>query len=117
MIPGDLEAITDQVSGVRYSAAISQYSYRAGTQRVFIIAESQDGEVMGLKAREIVQEITYRIYHHQGYRPSRVILVKKNTIPRTTSGKIQRLKLAQMFSTGQIEAQILYPTRPLSLDK
>ena len=117
MIPGDLEAITDQVSGVRYSAAISQYSYRAGTQRVFIIAESQDGEVMGLKAREIVQEITHRIYHHQGYRPSRVILVKKNTIPRTTSGKIQRLKLAQMFSTGQIEAQILYPTRPLSLDK
>lgn len=116
IVPGDLEAIADQVAGVRYSAVISQYGYRLGTQRIFIIAELEATETSVAANREIVQQITSRIYKQQGYRPSRVILVKKNTIPRTTSGKIQHLKLARMLSTGQIKAQVLYPTRPLVLD-
>jgi acyl-CoA synthetase (AMP-forming)/AMP-acid ligase II len=115
IFPGDLESVVDQVAGVRYSAAIGLYNDRIGTQRLIIIAELQSDTIAYHTAREISGHIISQIYQQHKIRPSRVLLVKKNTIPRTTSGKIQHLKLREMVSQEQIKNQVIYPLRPLSI--
>lgn len=108
--PADVEELADQVAGIRYSAAVGMDSERLGTQRLYVVAEVRssdaDHEVCSHLAREIVQ----RVRVGRGHRPSRVILVKPQTIPKTSSGKIQRARLAQMIGTGELREQILHAT-------
>jgi acyl-coenzyme A synthetase/AMP-(fatty) acid ligase len=37
-----------------------------------------------------------------------VLLVKPQTIPKTSSGKIRRSRLVEMLATGELAEQILY---------
>jgi fatty-acyl-CoA synthase len=108
--PADIEELTDEVPGVRYSAAVGIDSERLGTQRLYVVAEVRDPagdhEAFSRLAREIVQ----RVHLGRGHRPARVLLVQPQTIPKTSSGKIQRSRLAQMIMAGELREQILHAT-------
>ena len=108
--PGDVEDLVDEVAGVRYSAAVGIDSERIGTQRLYVVAElrdpSADHQALSRLARAIVQ----RVHLGRGHRPARVLLVKPQTIPKTSSGKIQRSRLAQMVAAGELRDQILHAT-------
>ncbi len=108
--PGDIEDLVDQVDGVRYSAAVGIDSERLGTQRLYVVAEvrnpAADHEGFSRLAREIVQ----RVHQGRGHRPARVLLVKPQTIPKTSSGKLQRSRLAQMVAAGELREQVLHAT-------
>jgi acyl-CoA synthetase (AMP-forming)/AMP-acid ligase II len=108
--PADVEELADQVAGIRYSAAVGIDSERIGTQRLHVVAEVRDPsanhEVFSHLAREIVQ----RVRAGRGHRPARVLLVKPQTIPKTSSGKIQRSRLAQMIAGGELRDQVLHAT-------
>ena len=41
-------------------------------------------------------------------RPARVHLVRRGTIPKTSSGKIQRARLAQMLGEGALRERLVY---------
>jgi acyl-CoA synthetase (AMP-forming)/AMP-acid ligase II len=106
LVPADVEEIVDHVPGVRYSAAVGIESERTGSQRLHVVAEvrADDAETLSRLVREIVQ----RVHHGAGHRPARVLLVRPGTIPKTSSGKIQRSRLAQMIGGDELGERIVY---------
>jgi acyl-CoA synthetase (AMP-forming)/AMP-acid ligase II len=103
IVPADVEEIVDHVPGVRYSAAVGVDSERTGTQRLYIVAELRDAADPPTAVREIVQ----RVHRGQGHRPARVLLVQASTIPKTSSGKIQRSRLVQMIEAGELADRVI----------
>ncbi len=103
--PREIEEITDQIDGVRFSAAIGHRDpVRSGTEDVIVIAEVRTASFTSETsapplARVIASEVTRAI----GFSPKEVVLVSPRTIPRTPSGKIQYDELQRLYLTGKLE--------------
>jgi acyl-CoA synthetase (AMP-forming)/AMP-acid ligase II len=108
VVPGDIEEVVDHVSGVRYSAAVGIDSERTGTQRLFVVAEVRDEGADDHVQQQLVKSIVARVHDARGHRPSRVLLVRSGTIPKTSSGKIQRSRVAEMVRSGAINERLLH---------
>jgi acyl-CoA synthetase (AMP-forming)/AMP-acid ligase II len=108
VLPADVEETVDGVPGVRYSAAVGLDSERAGTQRLHVVAEVRNDGASHDEYHGLVREIVSRVHKTQGHRPARVLLVRASTIPKTSSGKIQRSRLAQMIEGGQLHDRVVY---------
>ena len=65
---------------------------------------TEDTETLSGLVREIVQ----RVHQERGYRPARVLLVRPGTIPKTSSGKIQRSRLAQIIADNELGDRLVY---------
>jgi acyl-CoA synthetase (AMP-forming)/AMP-acid ligase II len=108
VLPADIEEIVDHVPGVRYSAAVGLESERTGTQRLHVVAEVRSESAGDGEYRELVREIVSRVHRQRGHRPSRVLLVRSGTIPKTSSGKIQRSRLAQMLGADELRERVVH---------
>ena len=108
LIPADVEEIVDEVPGIRYSAAVGVESERTGSQRLHVIAELREGGAEGDAMPQLVREIVQRVHHGRGHRPAKVLLVRPSTIPKTSSGKIQRSRLGQMIANNELGDRVLY---------
>jgi acyl-CoA synthetase (AMP-forming)/AMP-acid ligase II len=108
VVPNDIEEIVDHVAGVRYSAAVGLESERSGTQRLHVVAEVRDESAVPDTYHRLVTDIVKRVHEARGHRPSRVHLVRAGTIPKTSSGKIQRARLAQMLHDGELRARLVH---------
>jgi acyl-CoA synthetase (AMP-forming)/AMP-acid ligase II len=103
LLPADVEEAVDQLAAVRYSAAVGIDSERTGSQRLYVVVETRDPAAppdggWATLARDVVQ----RVQRAVGQRPSRVLLVTPSTIPKTSSGKIQRARLGEMIRAGEL---------------
>jgi acyl-CoA synthetase (AMP-forming)/AMP-acid ligase II len=107
IVPADVEEIVDHVPGVRYSAAVGVDSERTGTQRLYVVAELRDAAPDAAAGQRLVREIVQRVHRGRGHRPARVLLVQPSTIPKTSSGKIQRSRLVQMIQGGELRERIV----------
>ena len=108
VVPHDIEEIVDHVSGVRYSAAVGVESERSGTQRLHVIAEVRDESAAPETYHRLVTDIVKCVHEARGHRPARVHLVRGGTIPKTSSGKIQRARLAQLVRDDELRDRALY---------
>jgi acyl-CoA synthetase (AMP-forming)/AMP-acid ligase II len=108
VVPHDIEEIVDHVAGVRYSAAVGVDSERSGTQRLHVIAEVRDEGAVADAYHRLVTDIVKRVHEARGHRPARVHLVRGGTIPKTSSGKIQRARLGQMLHEGALKDRLVY---------
>ena len=108
LIPGDVEEVVDHVDGVRYSAAVGLDSERIGSQRLHVIAEVRDPSMDHQALPGLVREIVQRVHHARGHRPAKVLLVLPGTIPKTSSGKIQRSRLSEMIAGNELAERVLY---------
>ena len=106
--PADVEEIVDHVAGVRYSAAVGIESDRTGTQRLHVVAEVRDETAAETVYRDLTRDIVNHVHRARGHRPARVLLVRASTIPKTSSGKIQRSRLAQMIHSGELKDRIVH---------
>ncbi|MBI3636286.1 MAG: AMP-binding protein [Candidatus Rokubacteria bacterium] len=106
--PVDVEELVDHVPGVRYSAAIGVDSERTATQRLHVVAEVRDENAATDVYHHLVSEIVRRVHDGRGHRPARVLLVRAGTIPKTSSGKIQRSRLAQMIQESALTDRLVY---------
>jgi len=104
IVPADVEEIVDHVPGVRYSAAVGVNSERTGTQRLHVVAELREATA---DAGSVVREIVQRVHGGLGHRPARVLLVQPSTIPKTSSGKIQRSRLVQMIESDELADRVI----------
>jgi acyl-CoA synthetase (AMP-forming)/AMP-acid ligase II len=111
LMPIDIEKVVDAVPGVRYSAAVGIGSARLGTQRLIVVAEARSGEMAPDAASALVRAIVRAVHGIRGFRPSRVVLVRPGTIPKTTSGKIQHPRLATLVADEQLGDAVLHPLR------
>jgi len=108
VVPHDIEEVVDHLVGVRYSAAVGIDSERSGTQRLHVIAEVRDESAVPETYHRLVTDIVKRVHEARGHRPARVHLVRGGTIPKTSSGKIQRARLAELVRDGQLADRLVY---------
>jgi acyl-CoA synthetase (AMP-forming)/AMP-acid ligase II len=108
--PSDVEEAADHVAGIRYSAAIGTESERTGTQRLHVVAEVRGDGLTPEELSRIAHDITQAVHRQCGLRPARVLLVQPQTIPKTSSGKIQRSALAAMVADGRVASRTLHHT-------
>jgi fatty-acyl-CoA synthase len=108
VLPADIEEIVDHVPGVRYSAAVGLDSERTGPQRLHVVAEVRSESADDGEHHALVREIVSRVHASRGHRPARVLLVRTGTIPKTSSGKIQRSRLAQMIQGDELRDRVVY---------
>ncbi len=110
VVPADVEEAADHVPGVRYSAAIGIESERTGTQRLHVVAEVRGDGLRPEELARIAHDVTQAVHRRNGLRPARVLLVRPQTIPKTSSGKIQRAALGAMVAEGRLADRILHHT-------
>jgi fatty-acyl-CoA synthase len=108
VLPADIEEVVDDVPGVRYSAAVGLDSERTGTQRLHVVAEVRSEASTEGEYHALVREIVQRVREGRGHRPARVLLVLPSTIPKTSSGKIQRSRLGEMIARDELGDRIVY---------
>jgi fatty-acyl-CoA synthase len=108
VIPADVEEVVDAVAGVRYSAAVGLESERTGSQRLHVVAEVRDESAAEDTYHGLVREIVQRVHGARGHRPARVLLVRSGTIPKTSSGKIQRSRLGELIQENALKDRLVY---------
>jgi acyl-CoA synthetase (AMP-forming)/AMP-acid ligase II len=108
IVPVDIEEIVDHIPGVRYSAAVGIEKERTGSQRLHVIAELREPAAAPDTWSRLVREIVQRVHQGSGHRPARVLLVVPGTIPKTSSGKIQRSRLALLIQKDELGDRLLY---------
>jgi acyl-CoA synthetase (AMP-forming)/AMP-acid ligase II len=99
----DLEAAAATVPGVRPGGlCVFAVENRArGTEEVVLVAESaDDAERQGLS-----RALTKAVSEATGCRPDRVELVPPRTLPKTSSGKIQRFKACAWYQDGSLSSR------------
>jgi len=57
-----------------------------------------------------MREIVQCAHRARGHRRAKVLLVRPSTIPRTSSGKIQRSRLAEMIAGGALTDRLIHST-------
>ncbi|TAL18676.1 fatty acyl-AMP ligase [bacterium] len=93
----DLEAAA-AVEGLRPGgvAVFSTRETKRGVEEIVVVAETA-------RPREgMEEEIRTSIVNATGCRPDRVVLVAPHTIPKTSSGKIQRFMLKNWYEEGKL---------------
>ena len=108
IVPADVEEIVDRVDGVRYSAAVGIENERTGSQRLHVVAEVREPAAPPEAMSRLVRDIVQRVHEGRGHRPARVLLVVPGTIPKTSSGKIQRARLGTMIAKEELADRTLY---------
>jgi fatty-acyl-CoA synthase len=98
--PQDLEWEASRVDGVRVGNVVAFGTGRTGIDReaVVLVAEVKDGvdaKLVGHEVCSVVQTAT-------GLHLDEVVLVPAGTIPKTSSGKVQRAKTKALFEAGEL---------------
>lgn len=94
--PQDLEAPAQDVEGIRKGcvAAFGVPDLASGTESVVIVAETrQPAATHGALARDVALRVAEAV----GLKPDEVVIVVPGTIPKTSSGKVQRRKCREAY--------------------
>jgi acyl-coenzyme A synthetase/AMP-(fatty) acid ligase len=74
------------------------------------VAEVRDEEARDGGLSALARGVAAEIHRRRGVRPARVLLVRPQTIPKTSSGKIQHAALAAQVAAGGLADRILHET-------
>jgi fatty-acyl-CoA synthase len=98
--PQDIERVVGTIDGVRAGNVIAfGEAGRHGKEHVVVVAETRaDDDLEVLRNR-----ISERSVEALGVPCREVVLVKPSTLPKTSSGKLQRALCRQQFSDGSLE--------------
>ena len=99
--PQDIEAIVRDLPGIKRGNVVAFGIDEAGEERLVIVAESDGREGDNLR-----KEIAIRSQTETGLTVHSVVLVPVGTLQRTTSGKIQRRRMKQLYEEGQLTTDL-----------
>ena len=106
--PQEIEEVVDAMPGVRFSAAIGVDKGGVEGEQVYVFAEVRDG-IPESDYHDMALQMVADFHTHMGFRPARVYLLKPRGIPLTHNGKIQHVRLREMYLEGSLREAILYP--------
>ena len=107
--PYELEQAAGEVDGVRRGcvAAFGSEDRDSGTERLVVVAETRAKEPGARAAmRTAIEEAALR---HLGSPPDEVLLVPPYTVLKTSSGKIRRRALRELYEQGRLAARSASP--------
>ena len=83
--PQDIEKVVGEVEGIRTGNVIAfGIDGRHGAQSIVVVAETKSG------GNDLVRDVTRQVVESVGIPPKEVVLVQAGTVPKTSSGKLQR---------------------------
>ena len=99
--PQDLEWAGSEVEGVRAGNVIAFPSHKAGLPReaVVVVAETKEAE----GREDMAKRVKAAIATATGLTVDEVVIVDAGTIPKTSSGKLQRRKARELFEQDALE--------------
>jgi fatty-acyl-CoA synthase len=102
IIPQEVEAAAADVPGVRRGcvAAFGSIDRETGTERLVVVAETRAAESSELT--RIESEVVKRVDAVLGIPPDKVVLVRPQSIPKTSSGKIRRKATCALYESGEL---------------
>ena len=89
----------------------------AGEERLILVQELERDARTGVDWADITVEIRRAVVSNHDLVPHAILLVRAGTIPKTTSGKIQRQLLRQWHLAGELDAQIVFGATALPSDR
>lgn len=102
VFPEDVERAAAEVGGVRPGNVIAfGMERRRGKESVVVVAEVRDGS--GIGDSEIRDQVHKRVIDAVGVPPHEICLVAAGTLPKTSSGKLQRSLCRQLWKQGRLE--------------
>lgn len=102
IFPYDVERTAATVDGIRMgaSAAFAVENHDTGTEDLVLVCETLTKVPEEIAA--IKKKIDNTILATLGYQPDHIIITEKGTVPKTTSGKVQRLTIKKMYLDGTL---------------
>src|SRR5690606_9058881 len=99
--PQDLEWAGSEVPGVRAGNVVAFPSYKEGLGReaVVVVAETKNAD----GREQLAADIKTHIAKVTGLTVDEVVVVDANTIPKTSSGKLQRAKARTLYEQGELK--------------
>lgn len=109
--PQEIEETVEALHGVRYCAAVGIDRGRVEGEQAYVFVEVRGKANISEWGYELTLQIVAAIHARLGLRPARVYLVKPRTIPKTHNGKIQHVKLRELYLKSALreDGSILYP--------
>ena len=96
--PQDIEWSVSEVPGVRRDNVVAFSVMRDGEERLVVSAEGNSND-----AGELRRSIAARIADTHGLTVEHVAVVRVGSLPKTSSGKVQRRRTRQLFEQGLLE--------------
>ncbi|MTA64896.1 MAG: AMP-binding protein, partial [Actinobacteria bacterium] len=98
VFPQDIEKVAGEVEGARTGNVIAfGIEGRQGAQNIIVVAEARAADLA-----EVARRISSVVTDSVGIPPKQVILVEPGTVPKTSSGKLQRSACRQQFIEGAL---------------
>jgi fatty-acyl-CoA synthase len=99
VFPEDIERAVGGLDGVRAGNVIAfgMEGYK-GKESVVVVAETRGGDLDSIR-----DAIHHRTLEVCGLPPRDVLLVQPSTLPKTSSGKLQRAKCRELYLDEQLE--------------
>lgn len=110
--PREIEELVEDFAEIRNCAAVGISRGDSVGEQAYVFAELRFPLDSGrVDAPQLVRSIVRKIHDQLGFRPGRVYLVQKQTVPYTYNGKIRHADLKQQYLDGELAAkgQLLYP--------
>jgi len=96
--PQDIEKVVGEVDGVRTGNVIAfGIDGRHGAQSIIVVAETK-----AANHDELRRAITGQVTESVGIPPKEVVLVDPGTVPKTSSGKLQRSACRLQYQSGEL---------------
>jgi acyl-CoA synthetase (AMP-forming)/AMP-acid ligase II len=113
-VPSDIERVVGTVEGVRAGAVIAFTLPGAdGTAALHVVAGTEPGARIAQSVRDAVR---WAVQSQIGIAPKDVCLVRPGTLPRTSSGKLQRGECRRLYESGVLQPERSAPASTARLD-
>ncbi|MBA2653656.1 MAG: AMP-binding protein [Gammaproteobacteria bacterium] len=106
LYPQEIEEITGQIKGVRKGCVVAfgAVNLKHGTEQLIVIAETREQRLQ--QQEKIINDIIETITTSIGDPPDRVVLVPPKSIPKTSSGKLQRSNTKDLYLQGRLTKKV-----------
>lgn len=102
--PQDIEHVAyGAVEGLREGCGVAFSNNAEPDEQLIIVYEVEKNHINTLDKASVTTRIRQAVINHFGVSPHQVILIKPKGIPKTSSGKLRRSALAQLFRQGALE--------------
>lgn len=102
--PQDVELTVEKTHPILRQGGGAVFAIKAsGTEQLVAVHEVQRREAEGVDWNEVLKQIRANIAREHGIRASAVVLIRKSTLPKTSSGKIMRTETRRKFLENELE--------------
>jgi len=103
--PQDIEQTVAQSHTVAQAQAGAAFGLEVdGEERLMVVQEVKRTALRSLNANAVIESIRAAISRHYGLQVNGVMLLKPGTLPKTTSGKVQRHLCKARYQDGSLDA-------------